>query len=280
MQNLVIAAADRFDDLVLGITAGLDSRLVFAAAKNLSNKIGYVTVRQGNMPDSHPDLGVPAALLGKLNLPHNIVHARPSMSPGFSELFKENIFLAHDHYGPDAEAILNSYNRRKAVITGSGAEVGRCPYRQKLLEVTGNSSSELEITAEILAALDNKAGSEYAITHFREWLADAQVRHSVHILDLFSWENGHGNWLAMTQLEFDIAWREILTPYNCRSVLTTMLAVDETYRCYPEYRLAIALIGKMWPEALSEPINPGTGRGGGLLGRIKRAVKRHISVPR
>ncbi len=60
----------------------------------------------------------------------------------------------------------------------------------------------------------------------------------------------------MTQLEFDIAWREIITPYNCRDVLTTMLGVDERYRCAPDYTLFKRLIDRLWPEVLSEPINP------------------------
>lgn len=280
IQNIVTAAVKRFDDVVLGITAGLDSRLILAAARKSSDHIGYVTVRQGDMPDNHPDLTVPKALLGKLNLPHSIVVTEPSMSTGFSDLFKENVFLAHEHYGPDAEAIATSYNRTKVVITGSGAEVGRCPYRRQLLKLANKISPDSGLTAEALAELDHKAESKYAISHFSEWLADIGDTHNVHVLDLFSWENGHGNWLAMTQLEFDTAWREIIAPYNCRSILTTMLAVDEEYRGHPEYKLANMLIRKMWPEVLSEPINPPIRYRRSLLGYIKRIIRKPVSFLR
>ena len=270
IQNTVTAVVKRFDDVALGITAGLDSRLILAASKKWSDHIGYVTVQQDSMTDNHQDITVPHVLLGKLGLPHSIVHALPSMSAEFSDLFKENVFLAHDHYGPDAEALMNSYNRASVIITGSGAEVGRCPYRSR--------QSNSDITAERLAALDHKAESEYAISQFSGWLADINDTYNVPILDLFSWENGHGNWLAMTQLEFDIAWRETITPYNCRSILTTMLAVDEKQRSRPQYKLANTLIRKMWPEVLSEPINPSKRKSRSLLGYIKRAIRKSVSV--
>ena len=45
------------------------------------------------------------------------------MSGEFSKAFKENVFLAHDHYGQVAETILASFSRQKVVVTGNGAEV-------------------------------------------------------------------------------------------------------------------------------------------------------------
>jgi hypothetical protein len=52
------------------------------------------------------------------------------------------------------------------------------------------------------------------------------------------------------------AWREIITPYNCREVLTIFLGVDERYRRAPDYFLFYRLIDKLWPDVLQEPINP------------------------
>lgn len=280
LQNSVTAIVNRFDDVVLGMTAGLDSRLVLAAARESSGQIGYVTIQQHNMPENHPDLRVPEALLGKLKLPHSIVYPEASMSPDFEDLFKENVFLSHPHYGRDAEALLSRYNRKKVVITGSGAEVGRCPYRKKLSQFDQKLSSGSGITAEVLAALDDMPESSYAISHFNEWLAGLNNTEKTNeqILDLFSWENGHGNWLAMTQMEFDIAWREIFTPYNCRSILTAMMSVKEAERGYPDYKLVHALMEKMWPEVLSEPINPIMRHPKSLSGHIKRAIRKSASI--
>lgn len=250
LPGMIRTVAQRFD-LVLGITAGLDSRLVLAAARDMKDKLSFVTVQQGGMSYDHADLTVPRGLLERLGLPHEVICAQQSMTPDFSQAFKRSVLNAHDHYGPDAEAILQRFSRTKAVLTGSGAEVGRCSFRKEL-----PWSDRRTITPAHLARLQRMDGQPFAMRHFAKWLEDAHPRHNVKLLDLFEWEQGHGNWLAMTQLEFDIAWRESITPYNCRDVLTTLLGVDERHRRAPDYALFRRLIERLWPEVLQEPINP------------------------
>ena len=265
LQGLMRGAAKRFD-LALGVTAGLDSRLVLSTCKEISDKISCITVRQGKMSDDSPDIVVPARLLFRLGLEHNVIRAAASMTPEFSRTFKKNVFLAHDIYGHDAEAILDYFSRKKVAVTGSGAEVGRCSFREKL-----PMSDKRRITPEDLSRLQKMDNNEFAISHFSDWLQDLGKIHNVKILDLFEWEQGHGNWLAMTQLEFDIAWRDTFTPYNCRSVLISMLSVDEKYRKAPDYKFFKKLILKLWPEILCEPINPGKKKS--MVRRFKRDLK-------
>jgi hypothetical protein len=78
----------------------------------------------------------------------------------------------------------------------------------------------------------------------------------VDVLDLFYWEQRAGNWLATCELEFDIAWKDIFTPYNCRLLLMDMLSADDIYRRPPQYELYKKMILTLWPEVLAEPINP------------------------
>ncbi|BAU48096.1 hypothetical protein SVA_1534 [Sulfurifustis variabilis] len=251
LTGLVKAAAHRYD-LALALTAGIDSRVVLAASREVSHRISYVTVRQARMADDHPDVVVPARLLNRLGLPGEIVRARASMSPVFSWVYKRSVFLAHDHYGPDAEAILRRFGRRKTVITGSGAEVARCSFRDVYAFARWRRPS-----ARDLARLQQMGEHPLAIRHFGEWLEDARCRDYVPVLDLFEWEQGHGSWLASTQLEFDIAWRDIFTPYNCRAVLSELLGVEERHRRAPRHTLFRRIAETMWPDVLSEPINPG-----------------------
>lgn len=269
LPGMIRAAAQRFD-LVLGITAGLDSRLVLAAARDIKDTLSFITVRQGKMSDDHMDLTVPGRLLERLGLSHEIIRAPVSMTPEFGQAFKRSVYLAHDHYGPDAEAILRRFSRTKAVLTGSGAEVGRCSFRKAF-----PWSDSRTIAPAHLARLQRMSGEPFALRHFERWLNDAAPRYNVKLLDLFEWEQGHGNWLAMTQLEFDIAWREIITPYNCREVLTMLLGVDERYRRAPDYVLFYRLIDMLWPDVLQEPINPRPRQS--LRQRLKGIVR---SIPR
>lgn len=250
LSGQIRAAAARFD-LALSLTAGIDSRLLLATARTMADRLCIMTLRQGKMPDHFADLEIPARLLRRLGLAHEVVHATSTMTPEFSLQYKRNVYLAHDHYGHDAEAILRHFGRTKVTLTGSGAEVGRCAFRRRLPH-----ADRVRFTPALLAWLEYGSTHPFLVGHFREWLADAGQQDYVKLLDLFEWEQDYGNWLAMTQLEFDIAWRDIFTPYNCRELLATLLGVDERYRRAPDYLLFRRAIQQAWPELLTEPINP------------------------
>jgi len=247
----LVDAISRRHRVALSLTAGIDSRLVLAAARDFTDRIDFVTVRQTRMPDDHADIVVPSQLLARLQLPHDIVRASATMSPDFARYFKRNVFFAHDHYGADAEAVRRYSGGTRVALTGSGAEVGRCPFRNEI-----SNSSLMQIDSFQLARLQRMGNELFAVKNFNGWLVDARARFDVKLLDLFDWEQGHGSWLAMTQLEFDTAWRDIFTPYNSREVLTTLLGVEESQRRSPRYRIFRTLIARLWPELLQAPINP------------------------
>jgi hypothetical protein len=250
LQKLMRALSNRFD-LVLSITAGWDSRLVLASSKEISNKVAYMTVRQIAMSEDHPDIRIPSLLLSKLGLKHDIVKSTYIMKDEFITIFKKNVPLAHYIYVPDAHAIFNYYSQDKVVVTGGASEIGRWSVREGL-----KKSRKEEVTAQDLSMLQKMGKNHFAINCFDSWLSRLGEIHNVHILDLFDWEQGHGNWLAMCQLEFDIAWKDIFTPFNCRNLLISMLSTEEKYRKPPRYLLFEKLILNLWPEVLSIPINP------------------------
>lgn len=252
LPGLVHAVAHRHD-IALSLTAGIDSRLVLAAARAIADKVTCVTVRETQMPDDDRDITVPNELLGRLGLSHHVIQAPVSTSPEFGRYFKQNVFFAHDRYGPDAEAVRAFGGGALVALTGSGAEVGRCPFRVEI-----PSPDRRNIDAADLARLQRMGEEPFALKSFGAWLADARARFDVKLLDLFDWEQGHGSWLAMTQLEFDTAWRDIFTPYNSREVLMTLLGVAERYRSAPRYSIFRTLIKRLWPELLAVPINPTT----------------------
>lgn len=249
LEGLVDAAYWRFD-LVHGVTAGYDSRTALAAARKYRERIQTISVRRAIMPDNHHDLVVPARLLDKLNIPHEIIKASPSMSGEFSKAFKENVFLAHDHYGQVAEAILNRFSRRKAVMTGNGAEVVKTCYRNRI------DANKSQYTGEELSRVNYMGNHEFTVKYFSEWQQGVGDPYNVPVLDLLVWEHMDGSWLAAVQQEYDYAWREVFTPFNCRTLLTCLLSIDERYRKKPDFIAFRSLIEMMWPELLAEPFNP------------------------
>lgn len=90
-KGLLEAAATRFD-LALAVTAGIDSRLVLAASKDVRDKITYFTVRQYMAPDDHADIVVSGKLLNRLGLDHTIVKAQLTTTLGSAGCLRKMCF--------------------------------------------------------------------------------------------------------------------------------------------------------------------------------------------
>ena len=201
----------------------------------------------------------------------------PYSSHPFIKIFRKNVPVAHYIYAPDAQAIWNHCAQSKVAVTGSASEIARSSFRIQL-----NKPREEKVTPQDLSRLQGMGENPFAIKSFEKWLSGAKEIYNLDILDLFEWEQGHGNWLAMCQLEFDVAWKDIFTPFNCRTLLMTMLSVEEKYR-KPPYELHEKLISNLWPELLTVPINPHyqnkTGSNPGIISSIRTLLSPHIPRP-
>jgi hypothetical protein len=266
LRGILVAAAHRFK-LAISLTAGLDSRMVLSAARPAKEEIVVMTVRQIDKPDDHVDVTVAARLAAANGLTHDLVPSSLIVGHAFHRIFYQNARPAHYIYLPDAFAISERYRLGRVAVTGSVSEIGRLSFRNQL-----GKPETLEISAHDLARLQKMGRHPYAIRSFERWLAAQRKTTGVPLLDLFEWEQGHGNWLAMCQSEFDIAWKEILSPFNCRQILTTMLSVPADDRRGPGDKLFLRIIENLWPELLEVPINPGQKQKPRPIQRLKSAV--------
>ncbi|WP_419658225.1 hypothetical protein [Desulfosarcina variabilis] len=250
LKGGVEAVARRFD-LAVSLTAGLDSRTVLAAARNVVGKNPVMTVRQIDKPDDHADVQVASQLASLLGLGHDIIKSSLIIDDAFLQSFKQHTALPHYIYVPDAQAIYNRYQRKRVAVTGSISEIGRLSFRMLLRK------PETEpIDAYDLARLQKMGRQAYAVKAFGEWQSGLGNIHNVPLLDMFEWEQGHGNWLAMCHTEFDMAWKDLYSPFNCRNLLTLLLSVDSRHRQGTDCRLYNELINTLWPDVLQVPINP------------------------
>ena len=249
LRGMLASAAKRFE-LVLAITAGWDSRLLLAASKNITPPIPCMTVRQIGMRDNHPDISVPARLLPRLGREHHIVTASLLTDPDFTRTFKANVLLAHNHYAPDAQAILQYYGLRKTVLSAGVSEVARYPLSGILRSAGRRTAAELSET------VFGTGKNPFAIREIEKWFAGVGNIFNLNLDTIFFWEQRVANWLAGNQLEFDTAWQEIVMPYNCRNLLIDMLSVRQRDRLGPRNILFRRLIMNLWPEVMQEPINP------------------------
>jgi hypothetical protein len=250
LTGMLRSGARRFD-LTQAVTAGMDSRLFLAASREVAERISYMTIRQLSMKESHADLQIPAVLLSELGLAHHIVRSTVVTDPEFIRLFKMNTPLSHDQYAPDAQAILNYFRLTKVCVVGAASEIVRDP------TIIANSSIRGKITpVEISRDHCNISDHPYAVREIEKWITELGDTRNVDLDTILYWELREGNWRAMNQVEFDIAWKDILVPNNCRRLLADMLSVRERDRKIPDDVLYKKLIAEMWPEVMCQPINP------------------------
>ena len=265
LTGLIESACNRFD-LAMSLTSGLDTRLLLAGSRNVYDRIYYFTMIYWDMDKNSADVKIPRKLLSKLGIEHHIIECPSSMEKWFKEIYDGNVSLHHDVYGVIAQGMHEHYPKERVCVKGNAIPITKCVYARKL-----SSDERRNITSLTLARLTGMGDSKFVLKSLDDWISGAQDRHEVDLLDLFFWENREGNWQAMSQLEWDIV-QEVFVPYNCREFLVNMLSVEERFRRGPDCTGYRMMISKLWPEVLSEPINPHKKRS--VLKRAKGYVKR------
>ena len=220
------------------------------------------------MPDDHVDITTPSQLISKLGFTHDVVKSSLLIDEAFIGTFKQNVSIPHYIYAPDAQAILKHYCQTKVAVTGSSSEVSRSSFRALI-----NKTDKEELTLQDFADLQQMGNQKFALEHYQNWLAGLGPLYGIDVLNLFEWELDDGNWLAMCQLEFDIAWKDIFTPFNCRSLITSLLSVNPVCVQPPKYDFHHRLITRLWPEVLSIPINPHKRKKTGFLSKVKSLAR-------
>ena len=194
------------------------------------------------------DVAVPARLLKQLGLQHHLIRYPDKIDPEFKALFRQSTPSGSAAYSADAQAMHAQYPQDRLCLTGDVAEIVKCHYR--LPGVPDHA-----VTPQQLAQVCQLEPHPLVLEALAEWRAGVPTNSAIPLLDLFCWEQMAGRWQAQIRAEYDIA-QESFAPLNCRTLLQTMLAVDEGERQGPAYPFFRGLIEQLWLEVLAVPINP------------------------
>jgi len=234
--------------LMLPVTAGIDSRILFAGTKKIRNNIFYYINKTSHLSEKSPDIYIPKKLVEKCNLKFNIVTSfEKTIEKDFLDIYHKNIEFASEEFIP---VIYNYYRNFSDYINcpGIGNEI-----TENVLDTSAN------VTAKTLAKFFHLSRFSFVQKKYNEWLMEIEPvvgKNKRMILDIFFWEEKGGNWGNQIQTCKDIAQEEILI-YNSRKYLTTMLGLEKEYRNKSSHSiLHKKIIENLWPELLSEPINP------------------------
>jgi hypothetical protein len=251
LRGLVASAAHRYP-LAVAMTAGWDSRLMLALSKQKAGDLHCYTLLYPSTGHGSRDVYVPAKLLRKLDIEHHLLTYPDTVDASFKEIVKRNGSSVHAPYCLDTQALRDHYPPERLCLTGDVAEVVKVHYR--LPARRGERRTERPTAAQ-LATVAKIDPHPFALAAFEAWLEGAPRDEPVDLLDLFCWEQMAGRWHGQIRAEYDIV-QESFAPLDCRSLLVTMLAVDESHRAGPKFRLFRDMIAELWNDVLQVPINP------------------------
>jgi len=246
LQGAMKAAALR-QPLMMAVTAGLDSRTLLAASKEISSSVYYFINKHDRFSERSNDIRIPKEIFRRIGIPFHVHQIPKAVPEEFKRVFFDNSFYAKQMILPVIYNIYYKQHSNKMNITGVG-EVGRTKFYDE----------PKKLTPYYLAYMLRYRRSPYAVRECELWLSRSKsVAHEygLNIMTLFWWEVLIGNWGSVGNSESDIAIEEF-DPYASHLLYETFLSIDPENRTYKDNILFEELIKAMWPELLSVPHNP------------------------
>lgn len=245
LEGAIEAIVNR-NDVMMAITAGMDSRTLLAASKKHQSKIYYFINNHGlgtSTIDTVVSKEICSNLGVKLHIHDNIPKA---VDDNFEKIFLENTFFASRRI---LHVIYNVFYKHsdKINIIGIG-EIGRTRFGKVPKNLNGYR----------LAYKLGYKSDKYAVDKCSMILSDmyhVYKKYNVNVMTGFYWEQMLGNWGATGNSESDIAIEEV-NPINSHYLYEIFLSVDPKFTKYNDNILFKELIRKMWPDLLRWPFNP------------------------
>lgn len=257
-QKFFMAVARRHD-LYLNLTAGRDTRMLLACARELCCQITFVTFDYRRCPPTGPgrapkphrqDLHLASKLARRMGLRHQILKVEPAAA----EVRRDYLFRighagawgkAQDFY----QACLRGLEMNRAWLPGFGVEAGRHYYHLRP-EYQG------EVTPEALLAVFRIPLANRFRQAMQTWLDGLPEVASDTLLDLLYIEHRLGGWAA-PHLYGTAPFAACLLPVSHQCLLRTMMALPVAYR--QNQQITQDVIDLAWPELGSLPFQEFTG---------------------
>ncbi|MGG4498270.1 hypothetical protein [Brevibacillus reuszeri] len=233
--------------VMLPVTAGLDSRILLAASKEVSEEVHYYIALHSGLSEQATDVKVPAALFASLGKKFHIHPALEKVDETFVQINQQSTQMRDL---PKSQIFYQHYllSEGRINISGNYSEIAR--------EVYYDYHPNRTIDGRFLSRNIKLGEHAYALRCYEEWLdpiRSYEERFGIRLLTMFEWEQLYGRWGAIHSAEQDIAIEEF-SPFNNRKLLVTLLSVKHDYGT--RNHLYRKMINQMWPETLNAPINP------------------------
>lgn len=233
-----IKAVEHRSKIVIPVTAGYDSRILFLASLETNAK--YFICKHKNMDDNHYDLVIPKQLTKIYDKPFEII---PDNENIYADDYEASIDFPRfpDQHGKNFDDSI--------YLNGNISEIARNYY-----------GYHKNLNAPKLATILGYSNLRLADKFMQSWIDKNRDRFSelgYDLLDMIYWEEKMGNWAAKAKTESAALNRQVISPFNSHELLKTLLSVPRKYRDSYNNKLYDLIIKEMSPEAAKIPINPG-----------------------
>jgi len=266
--DTIKTACKKFD-IKMGITAGIDSRITLAATKDFIDRIYYFTIEDEKSGINSIDLKIPSKLLPKLGIKHHVLKRLP-MSDDFRRFHDANAALARKDTGKVSFSLYCHFDADFTILNSNVSETSQYKYWLPKAHING----------EGLAIITGRY-HPLAIDEYNKWIKGAKnacEASDINILELLYWEQKMGRWATSSFSEYDLV-HDTFTPYNNRLLQAYLLGINERMRRDRMWHIPLKMMKYMWPEVLSEPIQPGENFKGHLLRFIRRRIIHKFITP-
>ena len=228
--------------VALPLTAGYDSRVLFACSLRLRTPPVFFTITDPAAP-SH-DVDIPRALAKMYQVPYRVIHSIPCSQTAITiqKLNVANMWWDPERYKLPTFNLFHDH----IVLTGALGELFRSFYYN-----TGPIREPIAPTT--LARASGYTSNPIATSAFAAWLAHLPACDPMTLLDLFYWEQRAAGWLALGNTALD-TYTDVVPPFNCRSLLEIGLSTDYRHKIRP-HTLFRNICELLAPKARYLPFN-------------------------
>ena len=270
-QNTIDALAAEYE-LSSGLSAGRDSRMVLACARNVIERVEFITFNYKD-PAKFADVHIACKLAKQFRLHHRVLDLIDPPADMKAEYlyrvgYTNNAGKTCDFY----DACHRLVDMKRATLSGFAGEVGRAFYWKP--DEDGKPAKALE-TADLLSRMHlssdanlHDANLHAAMDRWRASMPDDLDAYM--LLDLMYQELRLGCW-ASPQLYAAAPFAANVMPLSHHESFAAMMAMLPQYR--RQQKMADDVINAAWPELLDVPFQVLTGWRD-LLRRIKRRLQR------
>lgn len=248
----------------MSLTAGKDTRMLLACARDFISDIDFVT-------DVHVDRGgyfdvaVARHLARKAGLHHRVVYRPQRKNSELARLlYRTSGFSAYDWRSQKAGGATSRDNQTIPHISGNYGEMVRIPAYFKHLD----GSEPLTILR--MFELREQPLFPEVVERGARWLDELPVENPHTVMDLRALEAA--GWSAFLAYGYADIAKFICKPFNDRRVLEALISLPVTYR--RDSGVVKDLISSRWPELLAVPFNDATFGPYGWYRRARRLAKR------